>query len=213
MTSKLKVHQDFTRDRAALEQAIADAVKGKDDRRQLAVAHRSRARGHPCGPVCPVATTCARRAARTTTRSASLAEASGTITGRKNLLLFTNGFAGRVNSFGQYQPDQRHYPEMSRALNDNNVAVYPIDLAPAGTEHTLSDFMNELAVDTGGRYFYNFTSFATPLEQIADENSGYYLLSYRSEKPAGAKGFQEVKVKTSNPEFRIRARKGYDYGS
>lgn len=210
--SKLKVHQDFTRDRTALQQAIADAVKGKDvdgnwpSRIEAGEGPSLRA-GLPRGNDL-------RKKSGTNYDAVRLvAEASGTITGRKNLLLFTNGFAGRNNTFGQYQPDPKYYPEMSRALNDNNVAVYTIDLTPAGTEHTLSDFMNELASDTGGRYFYNFTNFTTPLEQIADENSGYYLLSYRSEKPAGEKGFQEVSVKTSNPEFRIRARKGYDYGS
>ena len=210
--AKLKVHQDFTRDRGALQQAIADAIKGKDvdgnwpSRIEAGEGPSLRA-GLPRGNDL-------RKESGTNYDAVRLvAEASGKITGRKNLLFFTNGFAGRVNTFGQYQPDPKYYPEMSRALNDNNVAVYPIDLTPAGTEHTLSNFMNELANDTGGRYFYNFTNFTTPLEQIADENSGYYLLSYRSEKPAGEKGFQEVRVKTSNPEFRIRARKGYDYGS
>jgi len=209
---KLKVHQDFTRDRVALQQAIADAIKGKDDdgnwpsRIQEGSGPSLRA-GLPRGNDL-------RKESGTIYDAVRLvADASGKTTGRKNLLLFTNGFAGRVNTFGQYQPDQRYYPQMSRALNDNNVAVYPIDLTPAGTEHTLSNFMNQLASDTGGRYFYNFTNFKTPLEQIASENSGYYLLSYRSEKPAGKTGFQEVRVKTNNPEFRIRARKGYDYGS
>ncbi len=209
---KLKVHQDFTRDRKALDQAIGEAIKGKDtdgnwpSRLKEGTGPSLRA-GLPRGNDLRQKTGTIYDAVRL------LADASGTITGRKNLLLFTNGFAGKINTFGQYQPDQRYYPEMSRALNDNNVAVYPIDLTPAGTEHTLSNFMNELASDTGGRYFYNFTNFITPLEHIADENSGYYLLSYRAEKPAGEKGFQEVRVQTTNPEFRVRARKGYDYGS
>ena len=72
--------------------------------------------------------------------------------------------------------------------------------------------MNQLAVDTGGQYFFNFTNFMTPLEQVAEENSGYYLLSYQLEQPAGKSGFQEVEVKTTNPEFRVRAREGYEYG-
>jgi VWFA-related protein len=210
--AKLKVHQDFTRDRVALQQAIADAIKGKDTDGNW--PSRLEESSEPSLRAALPRGNDLRKESGTIYDAVRLvAGASGKITGRKNLLLFTNGFAGRINTFGQYQPDQRYYPEMSRALNDNNVAVYPIDLTPAGTEHTLSNFMNELASDTGGRYFYNFTNFTTPLEQIADENSGYYLLSYRSQKPAGEKGFQEVDVKTSNPEFRIRARKGYDYGS
>jgi VWFA-related protein len=210
--SKLKVHQDFTRDRVALQQSIGDAIKGKDSdgnwpSRIDASEGPSLRAGLPRGNDLRKETGTVYDAVRL------LADASGAITGRKNLLLFTNGFAGRIDTFGQYQPDQRYYPQMSRALNDNNVAVYPIDLTPVGMANGLADFMAELANDTGGRYFFNFTNFITPLEQIADENSGYYLLSYRSEKPAGEKGFQEVRVKTNNSEFRIRARKGYDYGS
>lgn len=210
--SKLKVHEDFTRDRKALDQGIADAVKGKEDdgnwpsRIKEGTGPSLRA-GLPRGEDLRDKTVTPYDAVRL------VADATGSITGRKNLLLFTSGFPAKTNTFGQYQPDQRRYPGMSRALNDSNVAVYPIDLSPAGTENTLSDFMNQLANDTGGRYYFNFTNFTTPLEQIASENSGYYLLSYRSEKPAGATGFQEVRVKATNPEFRIRARKGYDYGS
>ncbi len=209
---KLKVHQDFTRDRVVLQQAIGDAIKGKDDDGNWP-SRIQEGSGPSLRAALPRGNDLRKETGTIYDAVRLIADASGKVTGRKNLLLFTNGFAGRVNTFGQYQPDQRYYPEMSRALNDNNMAVYPIDLTPAGTEHTLSNFMNELATDTGGRYFYNFTNFTTPLEQIADENSGYYLLSYRSEKPAGEKGFQEVRVQTTNPEFRIRARKGYDYGS
>ena len=48
---------------------------------------------------------------------------------------------------------------------------------------------------------------------MAQENSGYYLLSYRLERPAGKSGYQPVQVKTTNPEFKVRARRGYEYGS
>ena len=36
--------------------------------------------------------------------------------------------------------------------------------------------------------------------------------SARTPRPAGKAGYQEVQVKTTNPEFRVRARKGYEYG-
>ena len=93
------------------------------------------------------------------------------------------------------------------------MAVYPLDLTPPAVEHTLSDSLNQLSNDTGGRYFFNVTNFSTPLDQIAKENNGYYLLSYQSEQPAGKSGFQNVTVTTTNPEFRVKARKGYEYGS
>ena len=210
---KLKVQQDFTRDRKALAQAIGDAMKGKDlegnwpSRVQKDADKPSLFAGLPTGKALRDKTGTVYDALQV------LADAAGAIRGRKNLLYFGNGPAGRINSFGQYIPDNRYYPPTVNALNDNNVAVYTIDLSPAGTDHTLSDAMNQLANDTGGRYFFNFTNFTTPLRQVTEENSGYYLISYRRERPAGESGFQEVEVKASNPEFRVRARKGYEYGS
>ncbi|HJX26531.1 MAG TPA: VWA domain-containing protein [Thermoanaerobaculia bacterium] len=209
--AKLKVHQDFTRDRKALADAVNNASKGKD-REGNWPSRIKEGEGPSLLAALPQGNKLRDETGTIYDALRILADASGTITGRKNMLLFSRGF-GRVNSFGQYIPDQRYYPDMSQALNDNNVAVYPVDLVPAGVEHTMTDAMNQLANDTGGRYFFNFTNFATPIRQIAEENSGYYLLSYRSQKPAGKSGFQDVSVKASNPEFRVRARKGYEYGS
>jgi VWFA-related protein len=140
-----------------------------------------------------------------------LGDAAGQVRGRKNLILFTTGF-GQINPFGQYIPDNRYYPDMVQTLNDNNIAVYSLDLVPAGTIHPLSNAMTQLANDTGGQYYTNFSTFTTPLREIGEENSGYYLLSYRTERPAGQQGFQEVDVDTTNPEFKVRARKGYEFG-
>jgi VWFA-related protein len=208
---KLKVHQDFSQDRQALAGAIQDAVKGKSVDNTWPSRVQKKGEGPSLTAHLPQGTKLRDETTTIYEGLGVLADAAGEVTGRKNLVLFTVGF-GRVNSFGQYQPDPRYYPPMMRALNDNNVAVYTVDLVPPGTEHVLSNAMNQLADETGGRYLFNFTTFATPLRQIAEENSGYYLLSYQSEKPASRSGFQRVEVTTVNPEFRIRSREGYGYG-
>ncbi|MEA2559686.1 MAG: hypothetical protein QOH06_1190 [Acidobacteriota bacterium] len=207
---KLKVQQDFTRDGRALAEAVGAAMKGKDAEgnwpsRIKAGEGPSLYANLPKG-----------KALRDETKNIYdglkvLANSAGQIRGRKNLVMFTTGF-GEVNSFGQYIPDQRYYPRTMQALNDNNVAVYSLDLMPAGTIHPLSDSMTKLSNETGGQYYTNFSTFSTPLKQIGEENSGYYLLSYRNEQPAGTRGFQEVDIATRNPEFRVRARKGYAFG-
>jgi VWFA-related protein len=210
--TRLKVQQDFTHDRKALVSAINDAAKGKD--RETNYPSRievgkgpSLLAGLPTGNELRAKTPTIYEALQQIARSA------GNIRGRKNLLLFTYGLPGRLQPLGgSFVPDDRYFKPTVRALNDNNVAVYTLDLTPPAVEHTLSDSMNYLADETGGRYFFNVTNFATPLDQVSKENSGYYLLSYRSEQPAGESGFQEVEVKTANPDFRVRARKGYDYG-
>lgn len=207
---KLKVQQDFTRDGRALADAIGAAMKGKDAEGNWPSRIKA-GEGPSLYANLPRGNALRDRTENIYDALKVLAEAAGEIRGRKNLIMFTTGF-GEVNSFGQYIPDARYYPGTVQALNDNNVAVYSLDLVPAGTIHPLSDAMTRLSNDTGGQYYTNFSTFATPLKQIGEENSGYYLLSYRSEQPAGKRGFQEVEVDTTNPEFRVRARKGYAYG-
>jgi VWFA-related protein len=208
---KLKLYQDFTHDQAVLQKAISQVMRGNDDGNWPS---RIRKDGGPSlfanlpqGNALRDKTTNIYDAIRL------LADAGGDVVGRKNLVLFTNGF-GRPDAFGQFKPDRRYYPDMVNALNDNNVAVYPVDLSPAESlRNPLADPMTQLATDTGGQYYFNFTNFKTPLRQLSEENSGYYLLSYRSEHPANKSGFQTVEVDTVNPQFRVRARKGYEYGS
>jgi VWFA-related protein len=140
-----------------------------------------------------------------------LARAAGNIRGRKNLILLTTGF-GRVNDFGLYTPDPKYYPPMAQELNANNVAVYAVDVMPLGSEHTMSHGMNQLAADTGGRYYYNFTTFVTPLQQLAADNNGYYLLSFRPAETEGERAYRKVKVRTKNPEFDVKTRDGFRAG-
>ena len=106
-----------------------------------------------------------------------------------------------------------YYPQMEHALNDHNVAVYPIDLTPFEIRYTQGHLLKRLALDTGGRYIRDPPSFVTPLRQISAENVGYYLVSYQSEHPASEAGYQQVKVEARNRKIKLRVRKGYRYGS
>jgi VWFA-related protein len=210
---KLKVHQDFTHDRRLLAAAVDDAVKGKEAETNWPSRIPAQSSGPSLLAGLPRGNELRERTPTIYDGLQLLARAAGNVPARKNLVLFTNGF-GRINPFGQYEPDPRYYPPTMQALNTNDVAAYTVDLWPAGSSnHTMSDAMNQLAADTGGRYLYNFTNFLTVLEQITKENNGYYLLSYRSEHPAGSSGFQRVEVKTANPELRVKAREGYSWGS
>lgn len=218
---KLKVQTDFTRDRERLLRAVSNAALGKDpgntwaSRRPESSSEPSLIRHLPEGKEL-------REASKNLYDGLSLAaEATRDIVGRKNLLLFTIGFGDLRNSVGTglsldrlvARPDERYYPDLKASLNDNNVAVYPIDLTPSEWEHAQRDFLNLLAVDTGGYYHFNFVSFMTPMRQIADEANGYYLLSYMAEHRSGANGYRNLKVKAKNPEFKVRARTGYRFGA
>jgi VWFA-related protein len=210
---KLKVHQDFTHDHRLLTAAIDDAVKGKDTENNWPSRVPAPGSGPSLLAGLPRGNELRDRTGTIYDGLKALARAASNIPARKNLVQFGIGFGWITpGPFRQYQPDPRYYEPTVQALNTADVAVYTIDMWPAGTiDHTMADSLNQLAADTGGRYLFNFTNFTSALEQVSKENNGYYLLSYRSEHPAGSKGFQAVEVKTVNPEFRVKARKGYSY--
>jgi VWFA-related protein len=209
----LRLYADFTNDPAVLERAVESALirrhrGGNWPSRRPAEDAPSLLRGLPTGG--PTAGRSVHHALR------QIAEALGPLQGRKNLLLFSIGF-GEVDEADTWSPDPRYYRPMMRALNDNNVAVYAVDLVPvaaggAAQGRALNDSLSRLADDTGGRYYLNFNSFADPLAAVAEENTGYYLLSYQSAHPARESGFRDVTVRTRHPGFQVRARKGYSYG-
>jgi hypothetical protein len=108
----------------------------------------------------------------------AVADASGHIVGRKILLLFTTGFGELSATTGLTSPDRRRYSPLEQSLNHNNVAVYPVDLAPVDVANSQRTFLTYLATDSGGTYTQRVSNFGALLRKIADENTSYYLLSY-----------------------------------
>ena len=211
---RLRVYQDFTQDREALGQAIRDAVSGRESRGANSRSRRT-ARREELSILkrLPPARELRRQTTNIYDAMILVSEAMGSVVGRKNLMLFTLGFGERVGNGRFTRPDPRYYPALEAALNDHNVAVYPINLTPAGREPTQSDFLQQLASDTGGYYHEDFVGFMSPLTATSEENHGYYLISYQTEHPAGETGYQRVEVKARNEGLRIRSRTGYRYGS
>lgn len=213
---KLKVQQDFTRSREALLRAVGQATQGKDpqnawrSRRPEAVEDiPSLAAQLPAGDELGDQTT------RVYDGLRLVADATREIVGRKNLIFFSTGIGRVDNSISNAVAlnDERFYPEVKQALNDNNVAIYSVDLTPVGWTSAQQNTLAEISTDTGGKYFSTFTNFLAPLRQIADEANGYYLLSYQAEHPAGEAGYRKVSIETRNKEFKIKARRGYRYGT
>ena len=212
---RLKIYQDFTQDRTALAESIKSAMTRRDPERKMGRRGRilppsgapSLLRHLPRGKAL-------RRQSRTPYDAIrQLAEAAGWIVGRKNLLLFSVGFGEMVSASMGAEPDRLRYPAMEHALNDHNVAVYPIDLTPPEINHSQARFLVELALDTGGQNFRYLSSFLPALERISEDNAGYYLVSYQSQHPAAEVGYQQVKVRARDRSIKLRARKGYRYGT
>ncbi len=211
----LVVIQDFTPDRLATVEALARATTRKDDgapgggdgppRQGPPRLGVSLARDLPQGA------DLARRSRRLYDALELVAGAAGALRGRKNLLFF-NLAAGDLDTFGRYRHQGRFLPPLIEALNGSNVAVYSLDLFQGPGSAALSAALSSLAFDTGGRYYGHSPHLADRLREISDENSGYYLLSYKSRHPRDAQGFQPVAVRTRDPALRAVARPGYVYG-
>ena len=204
----LKVYTDFTRDQGLIAKAVKDATAGRQGMGNW--PSRQKDEGPSLLDDLPQGKALTKATTRVYSALTEVAKAAGDITGRKNLIYLGLGF-GRLNRFGAYDEDERYYPDMIHAINDNNVAVYPLDVSPSGASHPFESALTNLAEDTGGRYFPFFSSFNTPLAEITQETNGYYLLSYRASHPAGEEGFQRVKVEATNGEFKVRARRGYEF--
>jgi len=207
--ASLFLFQDFTHDVPLILEGIDAASR---DRRKKA---HQRASQVPTGPTSIAAALPAGKALSKKTGTIydglrQLAEAMVHIQGRKIVLMFTPGFGSLFNGF--WIPEPRYHDPMVRTMNANNVALYTLDLYPVGVDHPLSESLSLVASETNAEYYFDVPHYIGPLKQIGQENSGYYLLSYRSTHPRDAEGYQEVEVKALNKDFKVRARRGYLFG-
>ena len=193
--------RDFTLDPAAIGEAIRWAAAGSAPRK-----HWSTRVTPSSGP--SIASLFAADGLRQRTASLSdaiteLARPLGEVPGRKVLILL-----GAEMSAPQGRVERRDHEAMIAALNNSNVAVYALDVTGRGRRPGLE----RLTRVTGGGYPFHGRDLLAPLREIERENSGFYLLSYKSARPAGAAGYRAVEVRTTNPELRARARSGYGSG-
>jgi len=210
---RLSVHADFTQDRDEVIKAIDSATLNKRPE-VMKPSTRRRLEAGP-GPSLlrnmPSSFDLSRSSVRAEDAVRIVAEATRPIIGRKNMVLFTLGFARLDSPLGD--PDSRYYPAMEESLNDNNIAVYPIDLSGSGNQSAQNHFLSRLADDTGGVYYATFNRFLQPLTDITRKNTGYYLISFRTEVPAGEIGYNHFRVKSTKKGVRVKARRGYRYGN
>ncbi len=215
--ARLKVYLDFTRDRDGILAAVDAASRGKRDIERWVT--RSDPEFDPNSPSLfvnlPVGKELARRSRKLQEALELVGEAAAGIAGRKNLIMFSLGF-GDIGQFGGYTPDPRYYPQMREALNAGNVAVYTIDTMGSRRRSiasaSLNDSLSLISNETGGHYYANFTNIMSPMRQVAEENQGYYLVSFRSEYEAGTQGYRNIKVKVRDGNYKVRSRTGFRYG-
>jgi VWFA-related protein len=209
--ARLKVYTDFTGDKAQLERALNDATRfgrgittaPKGDHASILRNIDTKQMVNKTGTVYQALDL--------------LADATRPIRARKNLVLFSPGIADREETtmVGEILATRSQYLDpMLESLNAANVSVYGVQLQQDARLTTfVHQRLSEISESTGGQYFQFNTSFRSAVDRIEDTNAGYYLLTYRTQKPRGERGFQKVEVSLRNPEFKVVSRSGYQFGS
>lgn len=209
---RLKIYSDFTSDKAALERALNASSR-------FGPGIMSAKAGNEPSLLRNIARDVMSGETGTVYEALTLlADSAAPIRARKNLVLFSPGMADLSEEVrnGTLWNRSRYVDPMLDALNAANVSVYSVQLQRpshgVSTTSALHQRLTELATSTGGHYFQFNSSFKPVIEAVEETNAGYYLVSYRSQKPRGEKGFQKVSVDVRNPEFKVTARSGYGYG-
>ncbi len=168
-----------------------------------------------------------------------IADHLASLPGRKNLIWVSGGFPQLIGfdnqaSWRDPSREQRTFgdeiTQTVRAMNNANLAVYPVDArglmtdprfsaerrtvnlreaprAPIGSRN--QDTMRELAERTGGKAFYNTNDLKSAIrEAVADTRITYTIGYYPQDEKFDGK-FHDIKVKVNRPGVSLRYRKGY----
>ncbi len=159
--------------------------------------------------------------------------------GRKNLIWISSAFplqVGFMNVSGGNRPgaamgrNMRGFPRDQqtwtaeadrtiRALNDANLAIYPVDargLVASASPRVSSRVyanqgtMEELASRTGGRAFFNTNDISGAILKAVEDSSITYTLGFYPQDDKFDNSFHNLKVKVTDfPHLELRYRKGY----
>jgi len=159
----------------------------------------------------------------------------GALTGRKLLVLLSDGFYLGGNSSSQIYDMRRIIDAATRA----GVVIYSIDarglvaVPPGGSAsdsfggddinlpgararvesrgvQAKLDGLNALARDTGGTLFNNSNDLSLGLQRVLDANETYYVLAYEPSTPYRDGRFHKIEVRIAGrPDLTVRTRKGY----
>jgi len=164
----------------------------------------------------------------------SLAELLRQIPGKKSVIHFTSG----ITQTGEENRSQ--LAATTDAANRSNVSLYTVDArglfatipggearmgAAGGTamftgasvfrqtemRHSSRDTLATLAIDTGGKAFFDLGNFSEVFRKVQEEGTGYYLLGYYSTDSKRDGRFRRVHVKVNVPGAHVQFRQGY-YG-
>jgi VWFA-related protein len=164
------------------------------------------------------------------------------VPGRKNLVWVSGGFPlsigfDSLEAIHDTHRDQRTFGDevdrTVRALNNANIAIYPVDARGLMTDSTFSaqnrgkassrrpqmpkaspgarnqEGMQELASRTGGKAYYNTNDIKKAVRDAVADARVTYTLGYYPAEAQGDGKFHTLKVQVHRSGARVRCRKGY----
>lgn len=251
LTTQLKVLLEFTQDATTLLHAL-DKLQGYPSPSLESPAQSEAAAGDQVFPQIEEFLKAAagrfddfyaiNRAETTSVALEVIAHHVAHVPGRKSLVWVSGSFPIAIGMDGDTlaPPDRevrtflREIERAARALNDANIAVYPVDarglMAPgqfsAANRDTLGGFgpgrpqrlgpdqnnfatMNTLAERTGGHAFYNTNDIQGSVRKAVSDGQSNYELAYYPNHGKWDGKFHEIKLKVDRPGLQIHYRKGY----
>jgi VWFA-related protein len=215
MTTKLTILQDYTTDRDLLLKAL----RAYTPNMPLLVnptrpsspnsAENGAARGVPGntgqGAQAEAQYFLERRIAMTLATLLDIATHMGGASHRNSIIWITSGFPVDFDKNGQVQ-------STLEAINDANIAIYPIDARGLSTNSNAFvniQVMQRFAETTGGQAFYNRNDLDNAItEAMAAPQSNYLLGFYLSDSELDHR-FHKLHVVTDRPGVSLHYRSGY----
>jgi hypothetical protein len=140
--------------------------------------------------------------------------------GRKKLIWISSSFAAQTTDVRshngkptiEHKEFGREIEKAVHALNDANVAVYPIDPKPIDATGLLRpgiDAMNLFAGGTGGRAFYVINDVAAAVKTAVEDSEVTYAMGFYPGDIKLDGSYHSLSVKVARKGVDLRARKGY----
>lgn len=143
--------------------------------------------------------------------------------GRKKLIWISSSFAAQTTDIRshngrptiEHKEFGREIDKAVQALNDANVAVYPIDPTPIkpppdpGFLRPGIDAMNLFAGGTGGRAFYMISDVAKAIKTAVEDSEVTYALGFYPGDIKLDGSYHSLSVRVARKGVDLRARKGY----
>jgi VWFA-related protein len=140
--------------------------------------------------------------------------------GRKKLIWISSSFAAQTTDIRshngkptiEHKQFDREIEKAVHALNDANVAVYPIDPKPIDSVAFLRpgiDAMNLFAGGTGGRAFYVINDVAKAIKTAVEDTEITYSLGFYPGDIKLDGSYHSLSIKVARKGTDLSARKGY----